>query len=261
MATGRTLERWARIYSDGYDLSGYARKLGDLKWEHAAPADLSLTDAVKSVVSVDQATFGIGPVNVFLDNTATLGPHINHYGAGVKRTVMVAQGIRAVPAQGDPVYCAQVDQLDYKASVDNGIVVATLTFGDADPTAAAFAYSKPWGVLLAPLLARIGANTAAGVDCGEETTTAGGYMMYQITAWNGTGNITLSVEEADTNTNGSFAAMDPALTTAALAHTLGPTAGVVALATTQTVKQYTRFQLALGGGLTGATFALAFVRG
>lgn len=260
MATGRTLEMHTRVYMDGYDLSGYARKLGDLKWEYDAPTDAAWTDGVKNVIALGQASLGIGALNAFLDNTATSGLHIVAKGAGVKRTVMVARGIRAAPAQGDPVYCGEFEQGKYTGAVDGTSVVANVPFENASNVAANIAYSKPWGVLLAPLAARIAVNNTAGVDCGVVSTTAGGFLCYQITAWNGTGNITIKVQDADTNSDGSFGDVT-GLTSGALAHTLGPTAGIIAIANTATIKQYTRWQIVLGGGLTGATFALALVRG
>ena len=263
MSTGRTIfDLWARFYADGYDLSGYARKLGELKWEYAAQPDAAWTDAVKNVIMPGQASLGVGTLNGFFDNTAVSGLHVVANGAGVKRVVMIPIGIRAAPAQGDPVYCGEFEQLDYKAQVDGSNVVASIPFGDADAVAAALAYSKPWGVLLAEKAAaeRTAVNTAIGVDCGEVTTTKGAFMIYQVFAVSGTGNVTISVQEADTNTNLSFAALSPALSSGAIAHTAVPCAGVVALATTQTIKQFTRWQMALSG-ITGATFSLAFVRG
>ena len=259
MATGRTLERFSRVYIDGYDLSGYIRKLGDLKWEFANQPDAALTDPVKNVVGVGAASISIGTLNGFFDNTATSGLHVIAQGAGVKRIVMIPKGIRAAPALGDPVFCGEFHQSDYKAQADNNSVVASIGFGDADSGAATLNYVVPWGVLLHPLGAETAASTATGVD-GGAATTKGGYMMFQIFAVAGTGNVTISVQDADTNSNGSFAALSPALSSGAIAHTAVPCAGVVAIANTATVKQYTRFQIAFSG-ITSCTFALALVRG
>jgi hypothetical protein len=260
MSTGRIRgDQDKRFYVDGYDLSGYQRKVGELKWESDAPVDAASIDPIKSIVAVGQVQLGIGTFNGFFDNTPTNGLHVVMNGAGVKRVVMIPQGIRAAPTQGDPVYSGEFDQLDYKSQVDNRVVVASIAFGDVDAVAAALAYSKPWGVLLHAKAEETGANTAIGVDGGAQTTK-GGYMVYQIFAVSGTGDVTLSVQDADTNLNGSFAALSPPLTSGAIAHTAVPCAGVVALATTQTIKQFTRWQMALSG-ITGCTFALAFVRG
>ncbi len=261
MSTGRIREQDRRLYADGVDLSGHTRKTGDLKWEYDAPVDAAWTDAVKAAVAIGQASLGIGTFNGFFDNTATSGLHTVMNGAGVKRIVMIPQGVRAAPAQGDPVFCGEFEQLDYKAQVDNNIIVASIPFGEVDAIAAAINYTKPWGTLLHAKgsAEETAANTAIGVDGGAQTT-AGGYMMYQIFAVTGTGTVTLSVQDADTNVNGSFAALSPALSSGAIAHTAVPCAGVVALATTATIKQFTRWQMALSG-ITGVSFALCLVRG
>ncbi len=259
MATGRIREIDRRVYMDGYDLSGYIRKTGDLKWEFASQPDAAFTDVVKAITAVGQASLGIGTLNGFFDNTVTLGLHIVAKGAGVKRVILIAQGIRAAPAMGDPVYCGEFEQTGYQAQVDNTNVVASIPFGDADAVAAAINYTKPWGVLLHAKGAETGANSGTGVDGGGQTTK-GGYMVYQIFSVVDTGTVTLSVQDADTNVNGSFAALSPPLTSGAIADTSVPCAGVVAILPTATVKQFARFQIALSG-ITSCTFALAFVRG
>jgi hypothetical protein len=262
MATGRTLEQWRRIYVGGYDISKHIRKTDTLKWEYAVTTDAGLSEAIKNGIGPGQAALGIGTLNGFLDTTALTGLHVLMSGAGVKRAVMVVQGIRGEPAAGDQVYCGEFTQLDYKSAGEGGNAVVTIPFGDADAAGSAIAYSKPWGVLLHAKGAaeETGANTGTGIDCGETTTTRGAFMMYQIFAVSGTGNVTLSVQEAGTNLNGSFAALNPALSSGAIAHTSVPCAGIVALGTTQTIKQFTRWQMALSG-ITGCTFALALVRG
>ncbi len=259
MSTGRTLEHWTRFYSDGYDLSGYARKLGDLKWEYAVQPDAAWTDAIKNIIGCGQVSLGVGTLNTFLDNTATLGPHVTHASGGVKRVVMVAKGIRAAPAEGDPVYCAELEQLGYQGVVENGIAVASIPFGEADAVAAHLAYTKPWGVLLNAKAARTAANSAVGVDDNGGSSAKGGYLCYQLFAVAGEGTVTLKVQDAETNENAGFADLSGA-TSGAIAHTAVPCAGIVALGTTAAVRQYLRWQIALSG-ITSATFALAFVRG
>ncbi len=259
MSTGRTLEHWLRFYSDGYDLSGYARKLGDLKWEYEVQPDAAWTDAVKNIIAPGPVSLGVGTLNVFLDNTAVLGPHIHHVGGGVKRVVMVAKGIRAAPAQGDPVYCAELEQLGYQAAVDGGRAVASIPFGEADAVAAHLAYSKPWGILLHAKAAATEANTAVGVDDNGGASAKGGFLCFQLFAVTGEGTVALNVQDAETNENAGFADLAGA-TSGALAHTAVPCAGIVALGATADVRQYLRWQIALTD-ITSATFALAFVRG
>lgn len=53
MATGRTKEKYRRVYIDGYDMSGFGRTIGPLEWKYDE-ADLTahMSDTVdrKSVV-------------------------------------------------------------------------------------------------------------------------------------------------------------------------------------------------------------------
>jgi hypothetical protein len=259
MATGRTTSKYARFYADGYDLSGYARSVGELRWEFSASPDAALTDAVKNIPAVNAASIGPGTLNGFFDNTATSGLHAVASGAGVKRVVMIPHGIRAAPAQSDPVFCGEFEQTGYSVAMDNNILVANVPFGETDAIAAGLAYAKPWGVLLHAYGAETGANTATGVDDLGAASAKGGFLCYQIFSVTGTGSVTVKVQEADTNVNGSFADLSGA-TSGAIAHTAVPCAGIVALGTTAAVKRYLRWQIALVT-ITSVTFALAFVRG
>src|SRR5690349_19045009 len=131
MATGRTSLRWCRVYVDGYDLSGYARKVGPLMCEFENQPDAALSDAVKNVM-VGQANLGIGELNGFFDNTASVGLHVAFSGnLGQKRTVLIPIGIQAAPAQGDPAFAGDFEHLSYDAKDEPGFMVANLKFGNA----------------------------------------------------------------------------------------------------------------------------------
>lgn len=257
MATGRTVNKFARCYVGGYDLSGYVRQLGDMLTEFDAEPQAALSDGVKNVL-IGQANFKIGDYNAFLDNTATSGLHVLHSAPGAKRAVMMPIGIRAVPAAGDPCFLGEFDQLSYHAQGEGGFTAASLKFGPMDATAAALAYSKAWGNLLHAYGAETGTNSGTGIDDNGASSALGGYLMYQIFAVAGTGNVTIKVQDASTNSDGSFADLTGA-TSGAIAHTAVPTAGVVAIGRSATVKRYLRWQIALSG-ITSVTFALAFVR-
>lgn len=255
MATGRTVERFTRVYSDGYDLSGFARSIGPLAQEYDASPVAALSDAVKNVLT-GQAKLGIGTLNAFLDNTASLGPHEVAQGAGIKRVVMIPVGIQAGPAQGDPVFAGEFEQMDYKAAQGDGYVVANLPFGDADAVAAHLAYTQPWGVLLHAKAARTAVNSGTGVDDFGAATALGGYMCYQIFSSNGT--LTVKVQDAATNTNPSFADLSGA-TSGSQDASASPKSGIIALARNATVRRYLRWQIVLGTATT-VTFALSFHR-
>ena len=258
MATGRTVNKFSRVYVDGYDLSGYARQIGELATEFEYEPMAALTDAVMNA-QVGQVNFGIGDINAFLDNTASVGLHAVASGnAGAKRVAMIPIGIRAEPAQGDPVFAGEFDQLAYKPVPEKGFVTANLKLGQMDATAAALAYSKAWGILLAAKAARTSptVNTAIGVDDNGAATALGGYLVYQLFTSNGA--LTLKVQDAATNLDASFADISGA-SSGSINASVTPAAGVIALARNATVRQYVRPQW-VWGTATSATFALAFVR-
>ncbi len=254
MATGRTHLKHARFYADGYDLSGFVRQFGPLAVEFEAKADAALSDEVLNVL-LDHGMLGVGELNAFLDNTAN-GLHAVTSGAGVKRVVLAALGIRSAPAQGDPAFCGEFAQLDYKAAPEmGGYVAANVSFGNADAVGAALAYAKPWGVLLHAKNAETAVNAASGVDDYGAATTRGGFLCYQLFSSNGT--VTLKAQ--DSADNASFADLSGA-TSGSQDASSTPKAGIVALGTTATVRRYLRWQLVFGTATT-ATFALALVRG
>lgn len=257
MATGRTVARWARFYADGYDLSGYARTLGTLGQEFDAPLGAALSDEVQGAL-IGQGSLSIGTLNAFLDNTATSGLHVVANGAGARRVVMIPLGIRAAPAAGDPAFMGEFEQLAYFASPEQGgYVGVSIPFGQADAVAAHLAYQKPWGTLLHAKGAETAVNTSTGIDDNGAQTTRGGYLCYQAFAADGTA--TIKIQDASTNSDGSFGDLSGA-TSGVIDASSTPKSGIVALATTATVKRYLRWQIVLGTATT-VTFALAFVRG
>lgn len=258
MATGRTVLKHSRFYADGFDLSGHTRSFGPLVWEYDHAEDAALTDPVKGAYA-GNANLTPTVLNGFFDNTATSGLHAVASGAGVQRTVMIPIGIRAAPAAGDPVYVGQYTQTGYMAERDDNWVFANVPFGMASAIGAIRGqYTKPWGVLLHANADRTGANTAVGIDDNGAATANGGYLCYQIFAVAGTGTVTIKVQDAATNADGSFADLSGA-TSGAIGNAAVPIAGIVAIGNTATVRRYLRWQVSLSG-ITSVTFALAFVR-
>lgn len=253
----RTVNKFTRCYVGGYDVSGYLRSVGNLETSFDNSPDAALSDAVKNVLC-GHATFNIGDFSAFLDNTDTVGLHALTSTAGVKRAVMIPLGVGAEPVAGNPVFIGEFGQISYSAQGEGGFTAASIKFGGMDATAAAYAYSKAWGVLLHAKSAETGANSSAGIDDNGAATAFGGFLMYQLFAVAGTGDVTIKVQDAATNSDGSFADITGA-TSGAIAHTSAPTAGVIALGRAADVRRYLRWQIALNG-ITSATFALAFVR-
>lgn len=256
MATGRTLKRWARVYVDGYDLSGFTSEIGPLETSFDESELLAVQDSVRGVLP-NHPTIKVGTLNAVYDNTATSGLQAVMGGAGVSRDVLVALGIRAAPAEGDPAFMGAWNQMGFQM-VPGGAVTATIPFGESD-VASSLDYSKAWGTLLHENTEETGANTAVGVDDRGASSSVGGFLVYHILSVTGTGTVTISIDEADTNENASFAALSGA-TSGAIAHTAVPASGVIQLATNAAVKRYIRWQMALDT-ITAATFVLGFVRG
>lgn len=264
MATGRTTNKWRRVYVNGYDLSGFSRDIGplDLVYDEA---DLTayMGDTVKGYLP-NTAHASPGTLNAVFENTATTGLHaLAQPSAGTSRNVLVAIGMRAAPADGDVCYAGSFYQSGYNVTNDGGAVTATIPFTGWSASAESLLYATPWGLILHANAARTsasGANTDLGYDNPSGgATTKGGYFAYHILASSGAGHTaTLSVDDSATNLNdASFAALSGA-TTGSITVTAG-VSGIVSIGHTATVRQYLRWQIAFGTA-TSVTFVSAFFR-
>jgi hypothetical protein len=262
MTTGRTVNKYSRVYVDGYDMSCYSRSIGPLAWTFAEGVDDPLCQSITGVWP-GQATISPGTLNGIFDNTSDTGGHAILKTTGTDRDVMVAQGIQAVPAIGDPVFAGQFRQNDYIAVPSETPSVMTVQFGPTTAGASNLNYAIPWGVLLHDNSNSTAAYAGLGVDNPTGGATAkGGWMMYQVLNAAGAGDCTatLKVQDASTNEDGDFADL---LSTGVINLGSGgayvATSGVVALAATATVRRFVRWQLVLGTA-TEVTFVLSFHR-
>lgn len=248
----RTHNKHVRAYVDGVDLSGYARQVGALTWMFDAEPDAAFTDEVKNIV-MGQGDIQAGTLNAFLDaDSAGLFTLANaSYGT---RNLMVAIGANTAPTAGDNVFAWKFEQTAYSVEQGSGFVSATVPFGGAS-YASTLTYKKPWGRLLHAKGAETAANTATGID-DTASSTYGGILAYHLFSSNGT--VTLKVQDASTNSDGSFADLSGA-TSGSINASVTPASGMVAISTTATVRRYLRWQLSLGTATT-ATFAMAFIR-
>src|SRR5262245_4466536 len=242
MATGRMRLRDTRVYIDGYDSSGYSRSFGPLNCTFEEGIDDALTREVKAVVP-GSAMIGMGTLNGLFDNTATSGIHVVMKGAGVKRNVMIPFGIQAAPANNDPVFAGQFLQGAYQGDPGANPVTATIPFANVGNLASTLAYARPWGVLLSAKAAKTAANSATGLDQ-TASSAKGGFMMYQVFAGDGTASI--KVQDASTNSDGSFSD----LLTSGSINCAAVQSGVIALATNATVRRYGRWQIVLATAST-----------
>ena len=260
MATGRSINKYARVYVDGFDLSGHARTIGPLSSIFQEGADDPMNAAIIGNL-LGQATINPGTLNALFDNTAVTGIHSVLGTAGGQRTLMVAQGIQAAPAKGDPVFAGQFRQSSYQSTPGDTPVALMVKFSPTSSAAATLQYTNPWGVLLHSNGAELAASTDSGVDQLAESTW-GGYMVYEVLAAAGAGNITatLKVQDSSTANDGDFGdLLSSGVINCGAGGVYVPTFGVVALGVTATVKQFVRWQVVLGTA-TSVTFVLSFHR-
>lgn len=261
MATGRTTQRWLRVYMDGYPLASYATNAGPLAvtWEEYATAPL---DAVVRGVHLNRMQSSAGVLNTMFDDTATSGGHVlGNAGAGSAHNLMFPLGIRAEAAIGDPVFMGRFLQADYMTSpAADGVVASTWRFGGWDYNTQ-LAYGRLWGNLLHAYGQETAVNTSTAaatiVDNGA-ASSAGGWLMYQINSITGASG-SCNVRVQDSADGSSFTDLSGA-TSGTIAYNAAPTSGIVQLLPTATVRRYLRWQITLTT-VTAIRFVLAFVRG
>jgi len=251
MATGRTVVKWANVFVDGYDMTGYSRTFGPLTWMVEEADSTTLGEVVKTAMA-GPASINIGTLNTVLDNTSIASHALLN--AQAVRKIMLPLGIRAAPAQGDPAFVGVLGQNSFYSELSNDTTVnISAGFSGWSTEAVSLLYGNPWASLLAAKVARTAVNSSGGVDdYGGVSTTRGGYMMYQLFSSNGT--VTLKTQ--DSADNSAFADL---VTSASLNASVTPAADITVLGATATVRRYLRWQLVFGTATT-ATFALAFVR-
>lgn len=257
MARGRSITDFERVYINGFDMSGYSSDAGERGLEYAEPEFLTFTDAIKGVYC-GKPKISFGPLNGVYDSTAVTGSIIR--GAAQQGGLLYithARGVMAVPAIGDDAFCAVMYQKKF-STTGKDIATTTIEFSQPDQNIG-LNYDQPFGALLHAFGNETAVDSAnTNIDGGAQTLL-GGWLMYHIYSITGSGTVTLSMEDSSTGTSGWAAVTGGA--TGAIATASAPTSGIVQLAINQTVKRYTRWQLAFGGSATGCTFLLAFVRG
>jgi hypothetical protein len=251
----RTNPKWIRIYANGYDIGGAVNKIGTVGMTMDAPKGAALTDNILNTV-LGQSSIQCGPLNAFLQAGATDIHERMKTGAGTY-DILIPFGILGEPAVGNPIFAAKMENGEYTADGSEGIVGVNISFPGAS-YACPKGYESPFGLLVHAKSAETAANTAIGTIDNGAASAKGGIFVYQLFSSDGT--VTLSIDDSATNlNNAAFAALSGA-TSGSIDASLAPKSGMIALAPTAAVRQYLRWQLALGTANT-ATFALAFIRG
>lgn len=260
----RTQKHFVQVYQNGYDLTGEARSLGPITWEAGFSPDAALGwEAMGGLC--EQSSVTLGQVNTILRHETLDADSPNAWIHSMDQaTVFVAVpfGIGKTAVLGDPV--AQLVQVQRGSLITGEGPLSTLTINyessatDGIAAANTINYAEPWGVLLHPKGSETAANTAVGWDNGA-ASTHGAWMMAQILSITGAGDVTIKVQDAATNLNGSFADVT-GLTTGAVTNTSAPVAKIAQTAVTATIRQFTRWQIVFNGS-TACTFVLSLVRG
>jgi len=241
---------------NGLDMSGYTRSIGECDWSFAEAEGTTLTDEVVGALP-GQATIRTGDISANYDNTATTGLHpVAKSLGGTMVNVMMPLGIRAAPASGDEVWCAQNELSHYKVTelAGGNIVAVTMKFSPWSVRGDTLVYDIPWGNLMHAYGAETAVNSSTSDHDYGSQTTKGGYMVYHSGTADGTA--TIKVQDASTDSDGSYGDL---LTSGVVDPSSAPVYGAVALALDATVERYTRWQIVLGTATT-VTFTLAFVR-
>jgi hypothetical protein len=248
--TGRTVAMWTRVYADGYDLSGYARTIGPLEIEYDI-ADMTVMEDTFKESLPNHPTIRAGTLNTVLDSTALVGGH-TVLKTMTDRQIMVPVGISAAPALGDPVFCGKFRQNSYSGAEAGGAVMANAKLGGWIDTYSK-SYDIPWGWMLLPYT-DTGVNAANGIQKGGCT---GGWFAYQLFDFTGAGTVTVSLQDSAAE-GGVYANVVGGVTGAIDTGDI-PVAGAVALARTQAVQDWVRFQVAFGGATTAVVMAFAWM--
>lgn len=249
----RTHQKNLRAYMNGVDVSGYTRAVGSLDWTFGAEPDSAVTDGCKNIL-IGQGDIQAGGYSAFLDNDAAgLFTLAN---AGTQTiNYMVAVGINAAPVAGNPVFAWKFEQTSYAVEQGAGFVAVTVPFGGAS-YASTLTYKRPWGVLTHANGTETAVNSVVGIDDIGAASALGGIFIYHLHSSDGL--VTLKLQEADTNLDGSFADVTGA-TSGSITAAVTPKSGMVALSTTAAIKRYLRWQIVFDAGAT-ANFTTAFIR-
>ena len=255
----RTNNKWIRPYLNGYRAGEYAVNVGNLGFKHEVSTEAAYTDEIKNAMP-GRADVTADALNTILAPSAATGLYeLCNSGLGTF-DYMVAYGVQAVPKAGDPIFAWRFEQAGYQADPGSGFVMANIdlfsTFATSNP-AVLGGYSSPFGVLIHADGAETAVNSAVGIDDNGAASTKGGVFFYHLFTSNGT--VTLKIQEASTNTDGSFGDLTGA-TSGSIDASVTPKSGQAACSASAAVKRYLRWQLVFGTADT-ATFVLGFHRG
>lgn len=255
----RTNNKWIRPYLNALRVGVDAVNVGNVGVAFDVAPLTSYLDEIKNAIP-GRAEISVDALNAVMSPGTAASIHdLCADGTGTF-DYMIAYGINAVPAAGNPIFAWRFDQAGYMADAGDGFVMCNVTLKPtfaSNNAAVQAGYDSPFGILIHADGAETGTNTAVGIDDIGAASAKGGVMFYHLFSSNGT--VTLKIQEASTNSNGSFGDLTGA-TSGSIDASAAPVSGMAALSKTAAVKQFLRWQLAFGTADT-ATFVIGFIRG
>jgi len=197
MALGKgKIERYARIYVGGYDLSGDARTFSNLENGFDEVEFTGWSDAVKQYVE-GYRSVGVRGFQALM-NDDTGGSLDILKDADVDAALSVCFGSNAVPAAGNTSYLIDSIQISAGATFDSGAGVLQADF--LIDAAGASNGTNPLGYVLIPSTSVSSTGNGASVDTESGTTTTGYSANLHILATS-SGNFAFKIQDSSNNSD------------------------------------------------------------
>ncbi|MCC6192066.1 MAG: hypothetical protein IT318_23805 [Anaerolineales bacterium] len=188
------LLRWARLYANGFDLSGDARTFASVE-NMLGEIDLTgWSEAVHNFIDDGYRQVGLRGFQALLNDAAGRAFAILKTNpTGVEISLLLGGG--AEPVAGDPAYLLGAAQFQDRAGLDGGAFVINADFL---PQAGVATDHNPWGVVLHPATSLSATTNGSTIDQAAGSTN-GAHANLHMTASSG-GTWAFTVEHS---TNGS----------------------------------------------------------
>lgn len=223
------IQRWARIFVDGFNLSGDARTFGTLEASYDEVDLTGWANSIRNALAGMQLAAGLRGFTA-LSNDAASGAFTALITAANGHELSVLFGGGTEPAAGDPAYLLGACKLSDAQSLDNA---AFVTAADFVPQANVTPL-WPWGVVLHPETSISATTNGTSHDNGV-ATTAGWHAILHITSTS-SGNYAFIIQQS---TTGAFAGEETTLGTFSID---GSAVGSERLTGTTSAARYIRFK-------------------
>lgn len=239
--------RWTRAYVGGYDLSGDARKFGELKNSFGAVDMTGWSDSVKNYLSSSVRELGVNGFSALM-NDGTAGAFTVLKTNTQALPLSIAFGGGAAPTYGDPVYLLGGVQTSLLMGFDGQSAAHTADFpADAGESSG---MENPLGIVLYPSTSISATTNGTSQDNGAASTN-GCHANLHVLATS-SGNFSCLVQGS---TTGSFAGEETTVIT------FGITAGSIAAdhaTASGTIPRYLRARFVRTAGTV--TFVVTIAR-